>query len=79
MLVPDFSPLILMMLEELKIKYRDYGNSWQEKDKSFWMQRLGNEHTEYCMAMDSVARRRKAINIANLALMAAETVENDDD
>lgn len=79
MLVPDFGLLIIQMIDELKIKYRDYGNTWQEKDKAYWMGRLGNEHTEYCMAMGSVARKRKAINIANLALMAAETVRNDDD
>jgi hypothetical protein len=74
--VPNIEKLLDLMVKELKDKFRYYGNSWEDKDHAFWMERLNNEVAEYGMAMDDVARKRKAINIANLALMAAETVDN---
>lgn len=60
-------------MEELKIKYRSYGNSYLDFDKcdlAFWRKRLPNETAEYKHCLTSQERERKLFNLFNLTFMA---------
>lgn len=72
---PDFEKIIPLCIRELNIKFPDYGNSWMECDKEYWIKRMGNEVEEYEKSMTLVSEKRKLLNIINMAAMAWETVK----
>ena len=73
----DPTDLINMLIsggmQELKIKYRSYGNSYLDTDQlnlAFWKKRLGNEIMEYKKCITPQERERKLYNLFNLTFMA---------
>lgn len=71
MAVVDFKQLLSYMVHELIAKYPYYGNSWLTKNAEFWTERFKVEADEYNNVPEGISRFRKAVNIGNLALMAA--------
>jgi len=72
---PDFEKIISLCIKELDIKFPEYGNSWLECNKEYWIKRIGNEVKEYDMAMTPQSEKRKLLNIINMAAMAWETTK----
>ncbi len=70
---PDFGALVVKCVEELKIKYSQYGNTWLEQDDLYYKERLMKEVSEYVDSMTVESERRKLLNIVNIAAMAFQT------
>lgn len=70
----DPSDLIETVLDhairELINKFPDYGNSYLNSGLDFWAERLENEVTEFKKAQTTAQKKRKAVNIFNIAWMA---------
>jgi len=56
---PDFDKIIKLCINELNIKFQEYGNSWVSCDKKYWIQRISNEVKEYEMSMTAQSEKRK--------------------
>ncbi len=67
---PDFEKIIPLCINELNIKFPEYGNTWLDVDKEYWIKRIMNEIKEYEMSMTPQSDRRKMLNIINMAAMA---------
>ncbi len=70
---PDFGTLVTKCIEELGIKYRQYGNTWLEQDDLYYKERLEKEVKEYLDSMTVESEKRKLLNIVNIAAMAYQT------
>ena len=70
---PDFDTIIKKCLDEIKIKFPNYGNTWLEEDEVFWKERILKEVKEYIDSMSVDSEQRKLLNIINLAAMAWQT------
>ena len=70
---PDFDTIIKKCLNEIKIKFPNYGNTWLEQDDKHYKERLKKEVDEYINSMTIDSERRKLLNIINLAAMAWQT------
>ena len=73
---PDFGKIIQLCLKELDIKYPDYGNSWMDGNKDYWIKRRGNEIEEYEKSMTPQSEKRKLLNIINMCAMAWEVTDD---
>lgn len=69
---PDFDKIIPLCIHELDIKFEQYGNSWLDMYRGYWDERLTNEIEEFKKALQPNARKRKLLNIINIAAMAHE-------
>ncbi len=72
---PDFETIIKECIEQLRIKFPNYGNTWLESDTVYYKQRLKNEIGEYIASMTIESEKRKLINIINIAAMAWQTAK----
>ncbi len=70
---PNFKAIIPLCVEELKIKFSKYGNTWLESDDVYYKKRLMNEVEEYIKSMTVSSEQRKLLNIINIAAMAYQT------
>lgn len=70
---PDFEKIIPLCIHELDIKFPEYGNSWENCNKEYWIKRMLNEVKEYEMSMTKTSDKRKCLNIINMAAMAWST------
>ena len=69
---PDFTSIIKLATHELDIKYEQYGNSWLDSPEGYWDKRLFNEIEEFKKGTSQTVRKRKLLNIINIAAMAFE-------
>lgn len=71
--LPDYDKIIGLAIEEMKIKFKNYGNDWLKSDESYWKKRIFNECAEYRDSMTIDSEKRKLLNIINMCCMAFET------
>ena len=69
---PNFDFLIVKAIHELDIKYEQYGNGWLDESEGYWDKRLSNEVEEFKKGTSQISRKRKLLNIINIAAMAFE-------
>lgn len=73
MKIPEFDRIVYLAIEELNIKYKDYGNSWLNEPNGYWLKRMTNELDEFEKSMTAESAKRKLLNIINMAAMCYET------
>jgi len=74
---PDFNIIIQLCINELNIKFPEYGNTWQEGQcltTEYWIKRIGNELEEYKKSMTPMSAMRKLLNIINMVAMAYDNM-----
>ena len=74
---PNFEKIIPLCINELDIKFPDYGNSWMKEGKSYWTTRIMNEVSEYTSSMSIASEKRKLLNIINMCAMAWENLNHE--
>lgn len=67
---PNFNKIISLCQHELDIKYEQYGNTWLDMYPGYWDERLANEVQEFSKALQYTARKRKLLNIINIASLS---------
>ena len=72
-LYPAFAKIVKICKDEIKTKYKHYGNNWVTTHNLYWQTRLKNEVEEYINSMSREIEKRKLINIINIAAMAYDT------
>jgi len=72
---PQFPRIILDCINELEIKFKDYGNTWEDGNQQYWFERINNEIDEYHKAIGLPARRRKLLNIINMCAMNITNID----
>ena len=75
-LVPNWQELSKAAIDVVYERFDAYGNAWIKHDAKYFGIRMQNEVDEFKKAMSDAERRRKCLNILNLAMMA-HTVCND--
>jgi len=74
--LPNYEDIIKLCVEEMRIKFKNYGNDWLTSDDVYWKERLKKEVEEYYESMTIDSEKRKLLNIINIAAMAHETADN---
>jgi len=75
MKLPDYDNIVLLAIEEMKIKFKNYGNEWLELNDAYWKKRIFNEVAEYRDSMTIESEKRKLLNILNMVAMAYATCD----
>ncbi len=74
-LTPNFDLITDLCMQELRIKFPEYGNSWVKDDTNYWFKRIENEVEEYKKSMTPISARRKLLNIINMSAMAFDNLK----
>ena len=79
---PNFKEIINECKKQMKIKFPDYGNSWDDReftfgyspevDNEFWKKRLKTELKEFLKSNDVDDAKKELIDIINIACMIYE-------
>lgn len=75
-MLPNYEKFINECMHEMEIKFERYGNSWVSSKSNYWKERLFNEVDEYLKVNTKEQEYRKLLNVINIAMMAAETIDN---
>ena len=76
-LYPKIDEIIEIARGVIRERYPLYGNAWVKEDAPYWGVRMHNEVDEFSKAFSDVEKKRKCINIVNLAMMAYSTIDID--
>ncbi len=74
--LPNYHAIMELCIDEMRIKFKNYGNDWLKKDDIYWKERILKEVIEYNESMTIDSEKRKLLNILNMVAMAYDTVEN---
>ena len=69
-LVPNWQEISKAAVDVIYERFDAYGNAWVRSDPKYFGIRMQNEVEEYKNAMSDAEKRRKCLNIINLAMMA---------